>query len=87
MVSIMRIKSFIYREDVNYRRHIAHNANSDSPAVPPPNNPKETTRDPRVLLKVVKSLIRTRRGSVLTRNTILKMDHFAKGKVKKRGKK
>lgn len=38
-----------------------------------------SNRDPRYLLNVVKNLMRTRNGSVLTRNTILKMDHFEKG--------
>lgn len=37
-------------------------------------------QDPRHLLNTVKNLMRTRHGSVLTRNTILKMDHFEKGK-------
>ncbi|KAI8638964.1 inositol hexakisphosphate-domain-containing protein [Parasitella parasitica] len=37
------------------------------------------SQDPRYLLKAVKNLMRTRHGSVLTRNTILKMDHFEKG--------
>jgi hypothetical protein len=34
---------------------------------------------PRALLNVVTSLVRSRRGSVLARNTILKMDHFPSG--------
>lgn len=60
---------------------------SDSPA---PINPAEgastplfqavESQDPRYLLNTVKNLMRTRQGSVLTRNTILKMDHFEKGK-------
>lgn len=37
------------------------------------------SQDPRHLLTTVKNLMRTRHGSVLTRNTILKMDHFEKG--------
>lgn len=37
------------------------------------------SQDPRHLLNTVKNLMRTRHGSVLTRNTILKMDHFEKG--------
>ncbi|KAI7898613.1 inositol hexakisphosphate-domain-containing protein [Cokeromyces recurvatus] len=37
------------------------------------------SQDPRYLLNIVKNLMRTRHGSVLTRNTILKMDHFEKG--------
>ncbi|KAG2207019.1 hypothetical protein INT47_008488 [Mucor saturninus] len=39
----------------------------------------EKTQDPRYLLGAVKNLMRTRHGSVLSRNTILKMDHFEKG--------
>lgn len=42
-----------------------------------PDLPK--TQDPRYLLDAVKNLMRTRHGSVLSRNTILKMDHFEKG--------
>jgi hypothetical protein len=37
------------------------------------------SQDPRYLLNAVKNLMRTRHGSVLIRNTILKMDHFEKG--------
>jgi hypothetical protein len=40
---------------------------------------KEPAQDPRYLLNAVKNLMRTRHGSVLSRNTILKMDHFEKG--------
>ncbi|KAI7872941.1 inositol hexakisphosphate-domain-containing protein [Spinellus fusiger] len=36
-------------------------------------------QDPRNLLKQVKNLVHTRTGSVLTRNSILKMDHFSSG--------
>lgn len=39
-------------------------------------NPTENLRS---LLDMVTSLVKTRTGSVLTRNTILKMDHFASG--------
>lgn len=39
----------------------------------------DRTQDPRYLLGAVKNLMRTRHGSVLSRNTILKMDHFEKG--------
>lgn len=46
---------------------------------PPEKIVKKKQQDPRQLLNVVKNLIRTRHGSVLTRNTILKMDHFEKG--------
>ncbi|CAO3609264.1 unnamed protein product [Cunninghamella echinulata] len=35
--------------------------------------------DPRSLLKAVRPLIKSRSGTVLTRNTILKMDHFSSG--------
>ncbi|KAI9486886.1 MAG: inositol hexakisphosphate-domain-containing protein [Benjaminiella poitrasii] len=53
----------------------------------PPNEKRPSTplsqavesQDPRYLLNVVKNMMRTRHGSVLTRNTILKMDHFEKG--------
>ncbi|KAI8971777.1 inositol hexakisphosphate-domain-containing protein [Mycotypha africana] len=37
------------------------------------------SQDPHHLLDIVKNLVRTRHGSVLSRNTILKMDHFEKG--------
>ncbi|KAI9265662.1 inositol hexakisphosphate-domain-containing protein [Helicostylum pulchrum] len=40
---------------------------------------QKKTQDPRRLLDAVKNLMRTRHGSVLSRNTILKMDHFEKG--------
>ncbi|OBZ84318.1 Paladin [Choanephora cucurbitarum] len=36
------------------------------------------SQDPRKLLNAAKNLIRNRHGSVLARNTILKMDHFEK---------
>lgn len=60
---------------------------AESPALVDPVKDRPSTpllqdgsnRDPRYLLKVVKNLMRTRNGSVLTRNTILKMDHFEKG--------
>jgi hypothetical protein len=35
--------------------------------------------DPKRLLNVVTSVVKTRSGSVLSRNTILKMDHFPSG--------
>ncbi|KAJ2964084.1 hypothetical protein NQZ79_g1039 [Umbelopsis isabellina] len=41
--------------------------------------PYTTQYDPRNLLKVVTSVVKTRSGSVLARNTILKMDHFPSG--------
>lgn len=41
-------------------------------------NPTENLRS---LLDMVTSVVKTRTGSVLTRNTILKMDHFASGKT------
>ncbi|KAI8337728.1 inositol hexakisphosphate-domain-containing protein [Chlamydoabsidia padenii] len=39
--------------------------------------PKQT--DPRSLLRAVRTLIKSRSGTVLTRNTILKADHFSSG--------
>ncbi|CAO3641156.1 unnamed protein product [Mucor fragilis] len=56
-----------------------------NPAVPKEERPSTPlsqaagSQDPRYLLNAVKNLMRTRHGSVLTRNTILKMDHFEKG--------
>jgi hypothetical protein len=36
--------------------------------------------DPHTLLKMAPNVVKTRKGSVLARNTILKMDHFSSGK-------
>lgn len=60
---------------------------ADSPVFVNPAEEQQSTplseaasaQDPRYLLNAVKNLMRTRKGSVLTRNTILKMDHFEKG--------
>jgi len=41
--------------------------------------PFTTQHDPKRLLNVVTSVVKTRSGSVLARNTILKMDHFPSG--------
>jgi hypothetical protein len=35
--------------------------------------------DPYTLLKIAPNVVKTRKGSVLARNTILKMDHFSSG--------
>ncbi|OZJ03826.1 hypothetical protein BZG36_03823 [Bifiguratus adelaidae] len=40
---------------------------------------QHTPRQPRQLLKMVGPLVKNRQGSVLSRNTILKMDHFPSG--------
>jgi hypothetical protein len=41
--------------------------------------PFTAQHDPKRLLNVVTSVVKTRSGSVLSRNTILKMDHFPSG--------
>ncbi|KAG2202051.1 hypothetical protein INT47_006243 [Mucor saturninus] len=47
----------------------------------PMNSPKEQPKsiDPITLLKMAPNVVKTRKGSVLARNTILKMDHFSSG--------
>lgn len=53
----------------------------------PMNSPKVEPKsiDPITLLKMAPTIVKTRKGSVLARNTILKMDHFSSGKKKKEG--
>ncbi|KAI8060490.1 inositol hexakisphosphate-domain-containing protein [Gongronella butleri] len=47
--------------------------------VPSPHVPSSDRFDPKSLLTSVSSIIKSRNGTVLTRNTILKMDHFSSG--------
>ncbi|CAO0803096.1 unnamed protein product [Mucor circinelloides] len=78
------------RHNLAYSSLPASRSESPVPASVNPVIPKEErpytplsqaagSQDPRYLLNAVKNLMRTRHGSVLTRNTILKMDHFEKG--------
>jgi len=80
------------RHNLAYSSLPASRSESPVPASVNPVIPKEErpytplsqaagSQDPRYLLNAVKNLMRTRHGSVLTRNTILKMDHFEKGKM------
>lgn len=50
----------------------------------PPSSPhvRNVLRQPRELLSMVSSLVRNRQGSVLSRNLILKADHFPAGKIR-----
>ncbi|KAI8984466.1 inositol hexakisphosphate-domain-containing protein [Mycotypha africana] len=41
--------------------------------------PSSTSLEPYSLLKMAPNIVKTRKGSVLARNTILKMDHFSRG--------
>ena len=40
---------------------------------------QETVLDPYSLLRMAPHIVKSRKGSVLARNTILKMDHFLSG--------
>jgi hypothetical protein len=44
-------------------------------------NQINNTLDPFSLLKMAPNVVKSRKGSVLARNTILKMDHFSSGNI------
>lgn len=58
------------------RNNVIPRPNKDQGSI---GNSTQSTQDPRAFLDAVTSLVRTRTGSVLARNTILKMDHFPSG--------
>ncbi|KAI8356155.1 inositol hexakisphosphate-domain-containing protein [Blakeslea trispora] len=72
---------------IDSSNHFRHNlllsspsSRSESTTTLGDNDPSlnDISQDPRKLLHAAKNLIRNRHGSVLARNTILKMDHFEK---------
>ncbi|KAI9267887.1 inositol hexakisphosphate-domain-containing protein [Phascolomyces articulosus] len=72
-----QIMSTVYTDRVSLRNHepmiLAGTASSATTTITRPSH------DPRSYLDKVTKLVKTRSGSVLSRNTILKMDHFPSG--------
>lgn len=64
----------------NSGNHSRQSSNIDNTGTMFHSNQINTTLDPSSLLKMAPNVVKSRKGSVLARNTILKMDHFSSGK-------
>ncbi|GAN09242.1 metal ion binding oxidoreductase [Mucor ambiguus] len=63
----------------NSGNHSRQSSNIDNTSAMFHSNQINTTLDPFSLLKMAPNVVKSRKGSVLARNTILKMDHFSSG--------
>lgn len=64
----------------NSGNHSRQSSNIDNTSTMFHSNQINNTLDPFSLLKMAPNVVKSRKGSVLARNTILKMDHFSSGK-------